>query len=99
MKRLSAIKSYINVIYWLLLMCIAVILALIIYNVFPFLVKHWLVTITTIISIIGSLLTLKDISKRFQKFFYKSNVILRKDRKCTRLNSCIVAISYVVFCL
>jgi len=77
MKRLSAIKSYINVIYWLLLMCIAVILALIIYNVFPFLVKHWLVTITTIISIIGSLLTLKDISKRFQKFLYKSKVILR----------------------
>ncbi|RIW27625.1 hypothetical protein D3H55_22820 [Bacillus salacetis] len=77
MKRLSIIRPYINVLYWIVLIIVAVVSALIIYNIYSVLIENWFVTITSIITLIGSIVTLKDLSKRFQRFLYKSKVILR----------------------
>lgn len=64
-------------IYWLGLMFLTVTFALIIYNGFPIIIEHWQFAVTTIISLFGILVTLKDVSERFQKFLYKTKVILR----------------------
>ncbi|WP_370296298.1 hypothetical protein [Rossellomorea marisflavi] len=80
MKRLSPIKPYINVIYWISLMLITFIFTIIIYNNFAVFVGNWFVTITSIITIIGALVTLKDISKKFQSFLYRGKVILRNKQ-------------------
>lgn len=77
MKRLSVIKPYINVLYWIVLMSLTVIVALLIFNNFSILKENWFITITSIITLIGSIVTLKDLSKKFQIFLYKTKVILR----------------------
>jgi hypothetical protein len=77
MKRLSVIRPYINVLYWVVLIIIAVVSALIIYSLYSTMIENWFVTITSLITLIGSIVTLKDLSKRFQKFLYKTNVILQ----------------------
>lgn len=77
MKKLSPIKPYLNVFYWIMLMLVVVIVAFSIYNLYPLLIENWFVTITSLITLVGSIVTLKDLSKRFQKFLYKTKVILR----------------------
>lgn len=77
MKRFSVIKPYINVVYWIVLMIITVVVALIIFNLYSIFIDNWFVTFTSFITLIGSIVTLKDLSKRFQKFLYKTKVILR----------------------
>ncbi|MBT2218343.1 hypothetical protein F3157_03715 [Virgibacillus dakarensis] len=77
MKRLSVVKAYINVLYWLVLMLAAVILTLAIYNHYPILIQNWFITFTSVITLFGTFVTLKDLSQKFQRFIYKSRVILR----------------------
>lgn len=76
MKRLSPIRMYINVFYWIMLTIIITILSVIILNYYSFFLTHWFTTLTTLATVFGALVTLKDISTKFQKFLIKTKVIL-----------------------
>lgn len=66
-----------NILYWMILLCGAITISFILFHTAKTLINHWFVTITSLVSLIGVFFTLKDISTRFQKFLYKSKVILR----------------------
>ncbi|WP_077318148.1 hypothetical protein [Virgibacillus proomii] len=87
MKGLSPVKPYINVVYWILLLLAAVVAILFILSTYTLLIKNWYITLTSIISLIGSFITLKDISVRFQKFLYKSKVILQNKQVAWSITS------------
>lgn len=87
MKRLSVIGAYLNVFYWIVLMFVTIILSFIALNFYTFFLKHWYATLTSILTVFGSLVTLKDISTKFQKFLYKTKVILQNRQIAWSLNS------------
>ena len=80
MKRLSRVSSHLNVYYWIVLMAIMTSISLIVIKFYSVLLENWFVTLTTIATIFGSLVTLKDLSTKFQKFLYKAKVILRNKQ-------------------
>lgn len=80
MKRLSVLRAYLNVFYWIVLMLIVTVISIIGLNYYSFFLEHWFATLTSIATLFGSLVTLKDISTKFQKFIYKTKVVLRNKQ-------------------
>lgn len=87
MKGIKNFTANINIIYWIVTVILVVTAAFAIYFSHEWLIKHPFTSITTIIALFGSIVTLKDISNRFQKYLLKVKVILKNSQISLSFNS------------
>ncbi|MFA1711488.1 hypothetical protein ACDX66_07235 [Peribacillus frigoritolerans] len=72
----KALHKYLNVIYLFLITGVLFLILLFIFFNRAAVINHWFTSLSTLIGIIGTILTAKDISQRFKAFLVKSKVIL-----------------------
>jgi hypothetical protein len=75
-ERWTLLTNNLNVFYWIIITVFSVLFTFLIYLNFDVIISNWFTSITTLIGLLGAAVTLKDVSRRFQHFLYRSKVIL-----------------------